>query len=233
MTRVLYGIARGPLPAVQAAGVDAATVEQVAERDLVGLVSDAPDELLARRRDVTAHMDVLDEVMRHGPVLPFRFGTVVDDDAAVRAMLADRFDDLAGQLDELDGTVQVTLRVTQDEDAAVHDAVRADRRLQRLVESSRRRKGSLSDQVLLGEEIAAAVSARAEAVRADTVDRLSRHVLAIAANDDAAALLSVAMLVERRRLSELDDLVEQLAAELGDAVTVDYAGPMPAYSFVR
>lgn len=232
MSRMIYGLLRTGCPDIAVAGVGGAPIEQVQEGPLTALVSEAPEELLARRRDVTAHMDVLDEAMRHGAVLPFRFGTVVDDNEAVRAMLRERSGELLQQLDDLDGAVQVTLRITHDEDAVVRLVLETDARLQRAVRASSRR-AELSSRIAIGELVASTVAAQAEADRSYVLDALAPVTLAIAAGDDQAAVVSAALLVMRDRLPEVDAVVTRVKEHLGERAHFDYAGPMPAYSFVR
>jgi Gas vesicle synthesis protein GvpL/GvpF/Gas vesicle synthesis protein GvpO len=54
---------------------------------LVAVVSDAPEGLRAKRRDLEAHEQVLESLGDAGPVLPMRFGSVAADDTAVEAEL--------------------------------------------------------------------------------------------------------------------------------------------------
>src|SRR2546423_659464 len=130
---VLYGVVPYGCPPIAASGVARADVRQVVESDLAVLVSDFEGELLARRRDVEAHLNVLDEAMSHGPVLPFRFGTLADSEVQMREMLADRSAELRRQLGEFAGLVQVTLRISHDEDEVIRHVVQNDRQLQRRV----------------------------------------------------------------------------------------------------
>ncbi len=48
------------------------------------MVSDAPADLRAKRRDVVAHQGVLERLLADGAALPMRFGLVGPDDEQVR-----------------------------------------------------------------------------------------------------------------------------------------------------
>src|SRR4051794_41109414 len=122
MTVLVYGVCRSDNTRHATRGVADATLRAIEGSSLLALVSDAPAEILPRHRDVGAHMDVLDAAMRQGAVLPFRFGSTAESDEDVRAMLRDRAEEFAARLDELDGLVQLTLRVTHDEDALIRAA---------------------------------------------------------------------------------------------------------------
>lgn len=65
------------------------------------------------RGDAVSHLDVLCELVRTGPLLPLRFGTVAPDDDAVRAEVLRA--GLASQLDRLDGLVEVRVQLEFDE----------------------------------------------------------------------------------------------------------------------
>src|SRR3954466_11050455 len=84
---VVYGIVRADHPGVAGKGVHGEAVFLVRSGALAAVVSEVGGELLARRRDVEAHLGVLEGALRDGDVLPFRFGTVVDNDWRMRRLL--------------------------------------------------------------------------------------------------------------------------------------------------
>ena len=48
----------------------------VCTESLCAIISDAPEELRAKRRDVAAHQDVQQRLLEDGTALPMRFGLV-------------------------------------------------------------------------------------------------------------------------------------------------------------
>src|SRR3954470_10468387 len=83
----VYGVVRASHPGVVATGVQAGPTTVVVHDDVAAIVSQVGGDLLARRRDVDAHLTVLEQALALGDVLPFRFGTVVDDEAAMHTVL--------------------------------------------------------------------------------------------------------------------------------------------------
>ena len=135
-------------------------------------------------------------------------------------------------LDRIGGRVQMTVKAVRDDDEAVRIAIGADDSLRR---AATRFRGSqaVSERIALGERVAAAV------------DRLSRHDAALIVGrlrdvaDEVSCeptapptVASLALLVRAERLPEVDRVVASLHDELGGRLRFDYAGPMPAYSFV-
>ncbi|MFB7114843.1 GvpL/GvpF family gas vesicle protein, partial [Streptomyces sp. NPDC056291] len=55
--------------------------------ELAAVVSDAPEGLRPKRRDLLAHQSVLSEAGAGGCVLPMRFGSVSPDDDTVTGVL--------------------------------------------------------------------------------------------------------------------------------------------------
>ena len=228
----VYGVVRASHPDVVTTGVQGATTSMVRSEEFAAVVSEVGDELLARRRDVDAHLTVLETAMREGDVLPFRFGTVVEDDAGMRSVLeesAPRFREL---FTRLGGRVQMTVKAVRDDDAAVSAVVESDDRLRRVVTQSRG-SAEWSDRIALGERVASAVDQLTRRDAQAIVDRLAPLAEEVSVESvDPPGVASIALLMDPSRLGELDAAVADLHDDLGHRLSFDYAGPMPAYSFV-
>lgn len=104
--RFVYGVLQARHPQPQLAGIAGAPIELVRSGDLAAAVSDAPDGLVLRDEDAFVHLDVLVALLADGPVLPVRFGTVVeDDDAVCEGVLGDAA--VAGELEALADVVEL------------------------------------------------------------------------------------------------------------------------------
>ena len=98
------------------------------------------------------------------PVVPFRFGNVVSggDDAVGSALLEARHDEFVQQLERVKSHVQVTVKVTYDEDAVLRENIDGEPEIARL-----RRESGRGDEVTtrearmrLGEMISNALEQR-------------------------------------------------------------------------
>jgi hypothetical protein len=192
----------------------ALVVAEVELERFTGLELDEPTEdsplaVLARYHDA-----VVRAVFQHEPVLPLRFGTVLDGaDAAVR-LLAARHDEALAWLDRVEGRREwgVRLRAAQREpvdlDAVSGTAYLAQRR-QRLAAADAGRRG------------AAAVH---EALTLRAAESTCRDL----AGD---RLLEGAYLVGVEDEEDFHAEVHRLGAELG--LSVEITGPWPPYSFTK
>jgi hypothetical protein len=213
-------------------------VQLVVEGPVAALVEAVdPERPLGRRRDLVAHSTVLNTVAERGPVLPMRFGAVVQDEQAVREeLLAPQRDHFAALLDEVAGKVQLTLRARYELDAVLAEVVEAEPEVAEL----RRRTAGLPEEathyerVRLGELVAQAVDVRRTQDAQRIRERLAPHALDHVAREVSGmdSLADVAFLVDVERQGALEDAAEQLAAELEGRVRLSLAGPMALYDFV-
>lgn len=229
----VYGVVAADADAGGAEGVSGAPVATVASGRLAALVSRLPEEgLRMRRRDLQAHLAVLERAFERTTVVPCRFGMVLPDEDAVRRELLDaRRDELARALERLEGCVQLNVRVDFDEEEVLREIVVADREIAAL----RRRTQELGDaghfaRIRLGELVAAAVAAR----RRSDAERVLAALRAAAADvvlDEAGDLrvLKASFLVRDTR--RFEGVLEDLARAEAPQLRFESIGPLPPTAF--
>jgi hypothetical protein len=223
----VYGVTRRGAVAVDTAGVAGGRVFELAHRDLAAVVGHVPSaHVQAKRRDLLAHAEVLQQVFSGETVLPLRFGTVLAaDEAVVDEFLKPRHDSLVRLLGRLDGLVELTLRAQYDEQAVLREIVSENARVARLKE-----RGT-------DVELGAAVAAALEAKRASEADGFLRALAPLARDTSRGELhseyelLRAAFLVERSQLPAFDAAVDALARSRAGVVVCKYVGPLPPHSF--
>ena len=232
----VYGVlAAADAASLTTSGVMGAPVRAVQSGDLAALVSDVAGGALAAAREVRAHWRVLEAASEQTTVLPVRFGTVMEDDDAVREqLLADGAERLNALLQQLNGRVQVTVRGTYDEDALLRSVVAGSRDIAALRERVRRVPdvAGYYDRIRLGELVAGEVERNRAAHAAHALDRLAP--LAIASREEAAGVdtaFHFAFLVERQGIEAFSGAVGELADDFGDWISIRYVGPLAPYSF--
>jgi hypothetical protein len=259
MSAYLYGIVAAPAKAKSlkfpktGVGDPPAPVRLIQRRDLAALASDVPDDyhpesdgLRGMRRDMRAHAAVLNNVIESTTVLPFRFGVVLPDDESVIArLLRPRAAQLAKYLDQLEGSVEVTLRATSIEQEAIREALAnhpelAPRPRHAVGGGSRRGGGgggtslAYESRIDLGRQLAAAIQNlqdRDARLIANAVTPIVRNIRIGKPLRDLMAL-NASFLVDRARLKKFDRTLEKLRAELGHRLKFDCVGPLAPFSFV-
>ncbi|CAM5353820.1 gas vesicle protein [Streptomyces spiroverticillatus] len=238
MSTYVYGITRASHPALpeQMGGVGdpPQPVYAIKTGELTALVSESPENLRPKRRDLLAHQSVLSEAGAQGAVLPMRFGSVSTDDETVKNVLAEREKHYLERLDALEGKVEYNVKATHDEEAVLHQVLATDSELRTLNEANRAAGGGTYEQKLaLGERVVAAVQQRE---KADGL--LVRQALEGSAADtnpgpeSTGWLANVSFLVERDKSADFVEAVDALQREAPHLV-LQVNGPLPPYSFVE
>jgi hypothetical protein len=189
---------------------------------LAAVVSDHDDApLVASEDDLWTHERVVEELVAQRPALPMRFGSMLRDDGAVAAMLADRQAELISALRRVRGAVELGVRVAWEQPAKgavvageASTAARGPGAAYLLgLSATRRRASALAER--LDHSVASLAHARVQRL-------LAAPTLPVTA----------AYLVDRERVESFRRRIVALDAELPDAAIV-CTGPWPPYSFAR
>ncbi|MEV5507017.1 GvpL/GvpF family gas vesicle protein [Streptomyces orinoci] len=236
MSTYVYGITRETtaLPkGLAGVGEPPAGLRLVTGGGLAAVVSDCPEQLRPKRRDLLAHQKVVTELAREAPVLPLRFGSVSDDDRRVGEVLTERAERYAGQLDRLDGRVEYNVKAVHQQDAVLHLVLADDPELRALTEANRRAGGgSYDDRLRVGELVAARVKEREQwdaELLTQVLEPLAEECRP--GPESSGWFVSLSFLV---REAEADRLLNAVG-RLGKAYThleLRVNGPLPPYSFV-
>ncbi|QIJ65612.1 GvpL/GvpF family gas vesicle protein [Streptomyces sp. JB150] len=237
MSTYVYGIAARSHPGLpdgmDGVGDPARPVRILREGELAAIVSDAPEGLRPKRRDLVAHQNVLSEAGAAGCVLPMRFGSLADDDASVTSVLAERAEHYQERLRALEGKVEYNIKATHIEEAVLHHVMAEDPEIRSLAEANRQAGGGSYEQKLrLGEMVAAAVKAK-EAEDGAAVQRLLEQAAdTISVGPESTGwLVNISFLVDRDAPGPFLTAVDQARKSLPH-VELRVNGPLPPYSFV-
>lgn len=200
-------------------------VESEHRAAIVSELGDGPVQ--ASRRNLLAHADVVEELHEQAVVLPARFGTALEDEAAVRDLLA--LPNVEEQLERHRDHAELTLKGTY-EDSVLAEVARP---LEQLREAYRRAP-TLEGGLTLGEAVTEGLADR----RARDLDRvlgwLSPHVIDVVTSEPVGEFgaLDLALLVRRDGVESVEAALEKASAEVSPPLHMRLVGPLPPYSFV-
>jgi len=233
---IIRNAARPPIKAPAVADPNAAVwIETIG--DLAVIVSSyAGDEIMPVRRNAIAHTRVLEEVLSGGPLLPMRFGVMVDHVDGLKRVIAPRARDLEMLLDDLDGRVEVGVRARWNEDVIWKEIVhshpalgRAGNRLKLLSKGE-----SYYDRIELGREVEAAIKQK----RLLEAEKLQRFLDPFVVRQkqlnqtDDMTFFHTAVLVAEADEPALFEAVTRYEAAQPDRLFLKVISPVPAYNFV-
>jgi Gas vesicle synthesis protein GvpL/GvpF len=173
---------------------------------------------------VLAHQAVLNALVEQADLLPFRFGTVVDDDAAALDLIAAQKADFAAVLARVEGHVEWGVKITRTEEKAAPEKPASGADYLRQLSA---KKNAASDRQA---EITGLCNAVAQCVH----DRARMtHPLPLRSSDARERrLLNLACLLPRGGDAAFKAAIDEVVAGFGSLpVQIEISGPWPPFSF--
>ncbi|MBM4466389.1 MAG: GvpL/GvpF family gas vesicle protein [Chloroflexi bacterium] len=237
----LYAITDRPeLPVPAEPGLEGTSLFSVTHQDIAAVVSPLATAKVPPTEDnLWRHEAVEEALMADRAVLPVRFGTMLADDNAVQAVLAEHYADFVATLERVRGRVELSLRVLWEADQSPtppssHEFPRVPQRHSGELRGTQENSGRAYLLARLEEERQRqAWRQRAEALAGEIHTPLAR----LAAESTRQVLitprllLTAAYLVERDQVAAFRREVEALGATY-PALRFLCTGPWPAYNFV-
>ncbi|MFA5816225.1 MAG: GvpL/GvpF family gas vesicle protein [Bacteroidales bacterium] len=241
--KYIYGIIRhaGPLDyGPIGMGKRADVVYGIHFNDISAIVSNSPViQYEARRVNMIAHEEVLEEAMKQFTVLPVRFSTISehnDDSGILRILEKDykKFDDL---LSKMDGKKELGLKVLAQE-AAIYESIIEK------YDEIRSLRGKLINlpvdkthyqRMKIGEMVAEALKKETGNYKSIILDVLNPLADDVKINDNYGELmiLNAAFLIKNTAEPAFDKAVNDLDEKYGRFMTFKYVGTLPPYNFVN
>lgn len=238
MSTYVYAFAHAAHPldvdGVQGVGPDAPPIRVVRANGLAAIVSDAPEDLRPKRRDLEAHEWIMEKLCDAGTVLPMRFGTVAPDDTAVEAELRSQAETYAGLLAALDGKVELNVKAVHREADVLRDLLMQDRALREWNERLQAAGGGTPEaRIEFGEEVAAALEDRRTRDAERVLSELRPHAAQLSLGPAAdGCFMNASFLVSDAGRPEFAAAAERAREALAAVADLNVYGPLPPYSFV-
>jgi hypothetical protein len=239
VAQYVYGIVEATATKPRGRGIAGAPLRLVIGDEVAALVSEIrADGLRLGRDEVLLHHRVLDRALARGPVLPMRFGVVMDDADEVRGrLLEEHGPELRAQLSEMEGKVEIRIRAAYDEQSLLRDVVREHPEITalRAAVAGRSADASYYERIRLGELVAGAVERHRNLDAQAIIEALGEKALAVETSEPSheRVVVQASFLVDRSRLAEFDATVDQVADAYGGQIRFKYTGTLPPHSFVE
>ena len=216
---------RKPVPLESVQGVSGNQVFLYPASDLAIIVSEHnPAEVLGQKSGVD-HARVIAECFQHSTVLPFRFGTVFDDDESLRKSIRSNQRQFVTNIEKLRGKTEMHLKIYVD-DCALGDLVRqmpaaqgGQQYLSTMRESAARQRERQTR--------ARAVSFQMHRLFMPLDEEVSCRLL-----DNGKMLLDISHLIDRKNVERYQNKFATTAASMKQC-QMQMSGPWPPYHFVH
>lgn len=182
-------------------------------QDIAAVVSNCPPVDYSRMkkekvlRELALHQQVVEQAMERFIILPMKFGTMVQDEEKVKAILRTGYQEFRAALAQMKNKVQMEVIATWDLNSVLREIAK--------------------------EESKESLDRRREHYQREALDSLSECAfdLQMKPLPDDSFVLNLALLIDRERQEELDSKVEELERRFGGGLSFRLVGPLPAHSF--
>lgn len=220
-----------------AIGVEDALVLVVPEDDLgVAFSVTARERVTPSKADLTAHERVLERLMEEcEAVLPFSFGTLTEDRAAMLKLLAVGRDDFRESIGRVRGCIEVGIKVFWQKDAMLREVERFTGQIAPANGKSRSEGEQRSRAIEVGQVVEQLAREWEERYAQTLVTALSPYCRDWRENETIGPtmLWNGSFLVSRDRANDFLDALSRLDRRLGDRLDFRHVSPLPPYSFVQ
>jgi hypothetical protein len=218
-------------------GIGKGEVTLVRSGDLAALVSEVNiGQPLGTPEDFEAHQELADSAAVGSPILPLRFGAVLDsEDAVMEELLEAHRDEFTTALRELDGRTQYVVRGRYLEPAILKEILTENREAAELAEQIRGADpdAARNEQIRLGEIITSAIEAKRQEDTNAFVEAAQGSYVAGSLREPTHELdaVYIAFLVEDDQADGLRQAVDDVATEQEGRVEFGVLGPMAPWDF--
>ena len=242
MGQYIYAIIACPEPQefkARGIGERGDVVHTVNHGRLAAVVSDSGEvEYENSRRNMMAHMLVLEEVMEQCPLLPVRFGTMAPNAETVKQkLLVTRYDEFTQLIEQMRDRIELGLKAFWYEGAAFEEVVRENDTIRRMRDAlnGRSLEETYYERIRLGEAVEKALTQKRARDEDAVLSRIKPLVHKTRTNKIVSdrMVVNAAFLVDRANGPDIDDAVRRLDEEFNDRLMFKYVGPVPPYNFVN
>ncbi|MEM6641781.1 MAG: GvpL/GvpF family gas vesicle protein [Bacteroidota bacterium] len=194
------------------------------------------EELPASRKNLVNHQRIVELMMGEYAVLPFAFGTLVNDTAALETLVNEKKEELEATLDKIEGMVELSLKVLWEKMDTVFEELMTENdeineKRQYLIENNIHNQ---DEKIELGKMVEAALDEKKEAMLEVVLSKLSTYSKdqKVLKNVSDAMFANVAFFVERSKEKDFDAAVNELSDRMGENLVFKYVGPMAPVNFI-
>jgi hypothetical protein len=198
-----------------------------------GGFDDLPRETLLR--NLTVYQSVIEQVMAKHPVIPVKFGTLLEEDEAVIRMLKRGKDQIVQSLEDVGDRIELDVVALWPDMDAILAEIGQTNEIKALKENTAAHSEdeALEMRIKAGKRVKALLDQKREAIKSVIMPPLlgiaEKH--AVHSLMDDAMIMNAAFLINRGDAARLEGIVTGLDRHFEDRINFRIIGPLPTYSF--
>ncbi|MEO1253903.1 MAG: GvpL/GvpF family gas vesicle protein [Bacteroidota bacterium] len=197
---------------------------------------DDNEEMPASRKNLVNHQRVIELMMNEFTVLPFAFGTIIEDIPALEKLIDERREDFEKTLTKIVGKVELNLKILWEKMDVIFESL-----IQENEEINQKRQylidHNINDQdekIELGKMVEDALDKKKEMMLNRVLDELKPHTIdhKVQKTISDAMFANLAFFIERENEKAFDAKVNELSDKMGENLVFKYVGPMAPVNFI-
>lgn len=200
------------------------------------LSTEKNQDMLATRKNLLAHEKVIEMVMKHYTILPFSFGTILNNFSEMDDFIEEHVHDFSHKLESIRGKIELNLKGIWNDMQPVYENILETHenisQLKILLEESN--SVSQNDKVALGKLVEAALISEKESKQKFILSILSPYYINYKLNKTTGdnMFCNIAFLVAKEKEEDFDRKLNELDNQIGKHITWKYVGPIAPYNFI-
>ena len=240
--RTIYGLMEGDEPRTFGAiGIDGKEVYTVPFEGTSAIASNMPRDGFtalpkeALLRNLTVYQSVIEQVMDEHPVVPVKFGTLLQGDETIVRILKRGKDQIVQSLKEIKNRIEVdVVALWPDLNAVLVEIGRTDEIKALKEDAASDSEGAVLEmRINAGKRVKALLDEKRESLKSVILPPLmslaEKH--AIHPLMDDGMIMNVAFLIKKENAPRLEGVVSGLDRRYEDRINFRIIGPLPPYSF--
>ncbi len=240
--RTIYGLIEGNEPrGFGAIGIDGREVYTVPIEGISAIVSNLPRqgfEALPKEtllRNLTVYQSVIEQVMNAHPVIPVKFGALLEGDEAVIRILKRGEDEIVKSLNEMENKIELDVVALWPDLNAVLAEIGQTEEIKALKETAAAESdgNGLELRIQAGKQVKALLDQKRESLKSVILPPLlsiaEKHCIHSLMDD--GMIMNAAFLIRKENAPRLEGIVSGLDQRYEDRINFRIIGPLPPYSF--
>lgn len=238
--KYIYGVIRkgeeksfGPI----GIGEQGNEVYTVPYQDIAAVISDSPIiDYKSLTKDIVAkyllaYQSVIEQVMKHYAIIPFRFGTMTESNEEIKAIMVHGYPKFTDALKKMQDKIELDVMALWDKDKVFKD-IAEEPEVKKFKEAIKQNPSD-QDRIKLGRMVAASLDKRKEKYAKEILAKLGEFAEDLCIHDVMGdeMIANVSLLIRKDREKELDLEMGELDRKYEGRVNFRCVGPLPPYSF--
>lgn len=184
------------------------------------------------------HQTVIENVMKDYTIIPFKFGSILDNSHEVKKVLEKGYHEFKKGLQEMDKKIELdVVAVWNDLDSIIKKIGRENEEISSFKQNIAKKspQDSFQERVKIGSMIKDALDEKRHELQTEMVDILEKRTKIYGSKKhehmNDTMILNCAFLLDKNRESEFDQALHGLNERYNGRINFRCVGPLPPYSF--